>query len=825
MTSPTSQPSPAPGLVGVPTGDLAATIERLGPATLACRRRQVQAMVREDGISYGGQSDERQPSPWKLDPLPLVVEASTWAGLEKALEQRARLMDALYVDLYGRRRTIVERLLPAELVLGHEGFLPAADQVRLPSKRQLVLSATDLVQQGDGSWLVMGDRVQAPSGAGYAMANRRVIARAMGPLHRRTRLRRLRGFFDVVQAALQQTAPPLSGEVPHVVLLTPGPGSESAYDQAMLSTLLGYPLAQSDDLVMRGGRVWMRTTGRLASVDVVLRRVDADWCDSLDLRPESRLGVPGMAAASARGSLSVVNPLGAGVLENPGLVPYLEQVSRSLLGESLLVPGPATWWCGEPSSASHVLANLEHLVIKPISRGLGQRAILGWELDAAGAEQLRARITAEPWRWSAQEQVSPSTAPVVTEDGLEERTLVLRGFTAAIGGDVVVMPGALARLAGARDELVVTSASGALSKDVWVLDGDQLAPNLLEHPLVARARVAVAADPAPDLTPRAASNLYWMGRYAERTEQLARLVLVADNLVEDHHLRTGTPGHQAMARVVHAAAVAADQQPGAEEHPFEVLATLLLDPVAPGSAARSARQLDRAAGEVREMLSLDTPIILAGLQATLSAAQEEGEQVRLQHTASRVLESCLALAGLGAESLVHDAIWAFLDAGRRVERAQGTVRLLRNTLAVGGPPVAEAQVVESLLRAGESLLTYRRRMAAGAGPAQPVVAACHLLLTDETNPRSVVNQLERLLLALAHAPEVRVQSAARALVQRLRQLDLDELCAGDREALRGELAGLETALRELNDLLEATHFASQKPPTSFAVPELGEEER
>lgn len=822
-TRPESAPSP---LVGVPTGDLAEAIDLMGRTGLANHRRQVERMVREDGITYGALrpgDDELQPGDdeqdWRLDPLPLVVDAPTWSGLSKVLEQRSRLMDALYVDLYGRRRMLAERILPAEVVLGHDGFLPAADRVRLPSRRQLVMQATDLLQRPDGSWVVVSDRVQAPSGAGYAMANRRVIARAMGQLHRSTRLRRLRGFFDVLQAGLQQTAPPLSGDVPHVVLLTPGPGSESAYDQAMLATLLGHPLVQADDLVMRGGRVWMRTTGRLAAVDVLLRRVDADWCDSLDLRPESRLGVPGLAAASARGSLSVVNPLGAGVLENPGLAPYLDQVSRSLLGESLLAPGIPTWWCGEPAARSHVLGRLEHLVIKPIARGTGQRSILGWELGRERADELRARIQAEPWRWTGQEAVAAGTAPVVTDAGVAQRTLVLRGFTAALGSDVVVMPGALARVSAGPDQLVVTSANGATSKDVWVLDDGEGTANPLQHPLVVHSRLA-AAEPLPGLAPRAANNLYWVGRYAERTEQVARLVLVADNLVEDHHLRTGTPGHHAMGRLVRAAAQVADHGAAPQEHPLAVLRGLMVDRQAPGSAARSARQLARASSEVRELLSLDTTIILSGLDQTLAEAAAEQDQVRLQHVAARVLESCLALSGLAAESLVHDAIWGFLDAGRRVERAQGTVRLLRHTLAVPDVADAEALVVESVLRAGESLLTHRRRMAAGVGPADPAAAACHLLLTDETNPRSVVHQLERLLLALVHAPDVRLPTETKRLVSRLRQLDVDELCSGDRAALRVALSGLEGELRAFHGLLEATHFAAQQPQTSFAVPEL-----
>lgn len=822
----TEQVSP---LIGTPTGALAEAMARLGTDGLAQRRSAVQRLVAEEGITYGGTMPGETPRPWRLDPLPVVVQAEAWAGLEKGLEQRARLMDALYTDLYGRRRTISERLLPPQVVFGHSGFLPAADQVRLPGKRQVVLGAADLAQRPDGSWLVLSDRVQAPSGAGYAMANRRVIARAMSTLHRGTALRRLRGFFDVVQAALRQVAPPLTGEVPHVVLLTPGPTSESAYDQAMLSTLLGHPLVQSDDLVMRDGRVWMRTTGRLSAVDVLLRRVDADWCDSLDLRAESRLGVPGLAAASARGTLSVVNPLGTGVLENPGLAPHLEQVCRLLLGESPLLAGVPTWWCGDDASRSHVLARLEQLVVKPIARGLGQRAILGWELDAAGRQQLRERITAEPWRWTGQEAVEPATAPVVGEQGLAHHPMVLRGFTAALGSDVHVMPGGLARVAARPDDFVVTSAKGAWSKDVWVMEGSEPAPDPLSHPLVVRSRAAAEAAPLPGLAPRAAANLYWMGRYAERTETVARLVLVTDNLVEDHHGQRdtgqrGAPGQQAMARMLAAAGSVAAQPQADGAHPLELLRRLLVDPDATGSGSRAASALVRASTEVREMLSFDTSIILSGLERTFADAHAEADQVRLQAVASRVLESCLALSGLSAESLVHDDIWAFLEAGRRIERAQSIVRLLRSTLTEPQPAETEVMVVESVLRAGESLLTHRRRMAAGVGQLDVVASALELLLSDQSNPRSVLNQLQRLQLALTHSPDAQIQTEARRLEAMLRRLDPAEMAQGERHELARLLAELDEALRGLNDLVEATHFVAQKPQTSFAVPELSDED-
>ena len=804
--------------------DLTDTIERLGAAGLQARRAAVRRLVADDGITWGGARADARPRPWEVDPLPMVLAADEWAALEATLDQRARLLDALLADLYGPRRVLRERLVPAEVVLGHPGFLAAADQIRLPTARQLLLTATDLARGPDGAWTVLADRPQAPAGAGYAMANRRLVARAMEELHREVPLRHLRGFFDLLQVALLEAAPPLD-DPPRVVLLSPGADSETAYDQALQSTLLGFPLAQSDDLLIRGGRVWLRTTGRLQAVDVLLRRVDAAWSDSLDLRPDSRLGVPGLTAAARRGAVSVVNPLGAGVLENPGLLPYLDGLSLALLGEPLRLGSPPTWWCGDDSSRSHVLAHLGSLVVKPLSRDAGPATIPGGELDAPARDDLRRRIASAPWAWTAQEPVPMATAPVVTSAGLAERPLVLRAFGAALGSDYHFLPGGLARVAAGTGDALVTTRTGAVSKDVWVLEAPGDPRPRLDLIGLSRTRHAVADAPLPGLTPRAAASLFRLGRHAERAEGTARLLMTADNLVEDHLQRPGTPGHAAMLAVLDAVAQvtgtphAADVT-GGPEPVLASLRALLVDPARVGSVAHSARRAEAAAADVRELLSQDTPTVLSRLDRTLREARGAGDALVVQPVSAQVLESLLALAGLIAESLVRDPTWAFLDAGRRLQRARTTLRLLRATLASVRPPVVEGLLTDSVLRVGDSLITYRRRVAAGVGSGEPAVAAAHLLLDDPGNPRSVLFQAERLEEDLAHAPDATVATAVRELLTGLRNLDLEAACAEPRDGLARLLADLEDRVDAVADTIDRVHFLRQQPHVSFAVAEV-----
>ncbi|MDO5534268.1 MAG: circularly permuted type 2 ATP-grasp protein [Propionibacteriaceae bacterium] len=801
-------------------------LTRFGTIGLQTRRRTVERLIADDGITYGAGTDAGGPRPWQLDPLPFILDAAEWATLERGLEQRARLLDALFRDLVGPNRLLTERIIPAEIIAAHPGFLLPAHGITPPTTRAIPATATDLARTPDG-WTVVSDRTQSPSGAGYAMANRRIIARAMEGIHRKANLRRLRGWFDLVQIGIHDAAPPTVEDVPRVVLLTPGPGSETAFDQGMLSTLLGHPLAQSDDLVMRGGRLWLRTMGRLEAVDVVLRRVDANWCDSLDLLASSRLGVPGLVAAARRGTVAVVNPLRAAILENPGLFPFQDAIARTLLGEELQLSVPDTWWCGDATSRQHVLANLGRLIIKPLARSRGEHHLLGWQLSTAQQAELADRIQAEPWSWVGQEPITTSTAPLVTAHGLQPRNIVLRAFGMAVGETYHFLPGGLARIASAPDAFSVTNASGASAKDVWVLDGDDATPARVDLAALARARTMPSATRLPGLTPRTASNLYWLGRYAERAEVAARLLLVADNLVEDHHTRSGTPGHAAMQVVLEAISAVTTALPGftgsdAEARladPLPVLEKLLLDERVAGGVAHGVQKASSTALQVREVLSMNTPSVLSRLQRVLAEAREE-ESIPVQLTSERILDSLLALAGITAESLVRDATWAFLDAGRRMERAQSIVRLLRNTIAITRSPVVEGQVVEAVLRVGDSLITHRRRQAAGVGPAQPAASALDILVVDSTNPRSVAFQLDHLAAALAHAPDIALTERLQELRRSVREVDVDALIGGERLDLVDTLIGLEQELRAFSDAMESTHFSSQAPQSSFAVAEL-----
>ncbi len=789
----------AHGAVRGTWGALAAELDRAGPGGLAAHDVHARRLLAEDGVGYRAPGvDDDQP--WALDPVPLLVPADEWAGLERAVAQRAELLDRLLADLYGPRLTLRTGLLPVEVVLGHEGYVRGwARSPGAPPRRELFLAGTDLARTVDG-WRVLGDRVQAPSGAGYAMAGRRVVARVLAPVHRRSRIRRLRPFFDAVRRGLEELRTEV--DTPRVVLLTPGPQSETAFEQAFLSSLLGFPLVQGSELTVCDGRVWQRTLGRLEPVDVILRRVDAAWCDPLDLRQGSQLGVPGLLEAARRGAVTIVNGLGSGVAENPGLLPYLPALAPALLDEPLALPAAQTWWCGDPAGRSHVVARIPELMIKPIARNEERSTIAGASLSTAERSELAARIEAEPHAWVGQEVLDPSTVPAIgAHGGLQARPVTLRTFAVAEGGRFQVLAGGLAQ---ADDR----------AKDVWVLGpGPRNAPIGIDGPHA----------PAGALSPRVAADLFWLGRYAERAEGTARLLRAVADRRADFQSSAEPADGQALEVLLRATTAVTLTAPGFLGEgaaarlagPGPELLSLLTDRDRPGSLAYAVHRLTGAAQAVREQLSTDTWFVLGRLETVLrEPASSAPEAADVSGTLSRVLEGLLALAGLAAESHVRDAGWCLLDAGRRVERALGVSALLAATVCDRARPV-DGLVLESVLIAAESVITYRRL------PRPGVAAAAALLLTDRTNPRSVAHQLERLRVDVAGVPgpDGGVDAALAAVERRLATgpPPVHRGPAGTRAELRALVVGLGEDLTWFAEVLERGRFAPGMPPRPFGT--------
>jgi uncharacterized circularly permuted ATP-grasp superfamily protein/uncharacterized alpha-E superfamily protein len=862
---------------------VAAEMAGLGPSGLIARRSEVARLLRNEGATYNVTRDgQSRRQAWSLDPWPLVVDADEWAALESAVAQRVRLLDLIFADLYGERRLVAEGHIPAELVLGHPAFLRACVGMGFSGPRRMFLTAVDVVRDGSGRFRAIGDRAQAPSGLGYALVNRTILSRVLPNLHRESGVERLAGFFRSIRSGVASAAPDGVDE-PRVVILTPGPLSETYFEHAYLASYLGYALVEGRDLVVNNNRVWLRTLAGFDPVDVVIRRVDDQWCDPVELRADSLLGVPGLLEVARRGRVTVLNPLGTGVIEDPALTGLLGTLAPILLGEELALPGPATWWCGRPDGLSHVLAHLERLILLPVRPSASQPPVVASTLSAEGLADLRDRIRARPGAWVGQEIIEASTAPTVTDTGaLEPRPAIIRSFAVADEhsntGDhhgYRILPGGLTRVGASPDSIIVSSRSDGTSKDTWVASTH---PAFQQSTWLRSARTTVrppvVADTSTLLPGRVAAQLFVLGRTAEHSELVIRLIRTVLARL-DQPLAVGVDGGAESLQVLLMALGAVSgfdpvSEPDEEEipprPPGAAIGLAGIDPVAPvpvpdatvdpgpgldpalagggdappepevptdrramallldagvdGSLVSSLGLLVEAAYSVREQLSSDTWQLVGDVEEELARLRNRPptQLVGVQSSLQRLLQALLALAGLSAENMERDSAWLFLDAGRRLERAQSLVRLLRSVLVRQRAGVVEDLLLESLLKTSESLIIFRRR----SGPTMQVAGAVDLLVYDAANPRSVIYQLDRLFNHLADLPK---QSPGQRLgdseqlvlrtTTMLRLTDAAQLAEVDpgthqRVELDAVLGRVDLLLAELLDSLRSTFFSHER---------------
>ncbi len=813
----------ASGNVRPAWSDLADAVGDRGHAGMGRLSSAVRRLVDNDDITYTGVDPTKQPvagnhdesRPWRLDPLPLVVSAPDWDVLETGLVQRSRVLNAVLADVYGDRRSLTEGVLPPELLFAHPGYVRVANGIEVPGHHQLFMHACDVSRRSDGSYQVNSDWTQAPSGAGYALADRRVLAQALPDLYEKVGPRPTTPFAQALRLALIDAAPD-GVQDPVVVVLSPGIYSETSFDQAYLATLLGFPLVESTDLVVRDGKLWMRSLGTLKRVDVVFRRVDATYTDPLDLRADSRLGVAGLVEAQHRGTVTVVNTVGSGILESAGLQRFLPDLAERLLGEAPLLSSAPSYWGGIDSERSHLLANLSSLLIRPT---IGGQTLVGPTLSSERLEDLAACITAMPWQWVGQELPQFSSAPTSADSELSAGGVGIRLFTVAQRGGYAPMLGGLGYVLTQGPSAYTLKTLAA--KDVWVRPTDRSRTETVTLPAPEKPAKTGAGTLAVS-SPRVLSDLFWMGRYGERAENMARLLIAARRRYYEFRHRQDTSESQCVPVLMAALSRITGTTPGPEDQAETIaiapstLWSLTMDRDRPGALVHSADRLALAARGVRDQLSSDTWVVLAGVERALAHKAEPPDSLAeadavLSAAQSQTLVGMLTLAGVAAESMVQDVGWTMMDIGKRIERGLGLTALLNATLTTALAPAAERTVIESTLIATESAVIYRRRTAGQVS----VAALAELMLFDATNPRSLVYQLERLRADLGDLPgssgssrPERMVAEIGTLLRRSSPADLESVAEGGR---RKELADLLTAvhaaLRELAEVITATQLA------------------
>ena len=707
------------------------------PDLLRERSTWLQRQVRENGVTYNVYADpEGADRPWELDMLPLILPAEEWAGIEAAITQRATLLNKVLVDVYGEQRLLAEGLLPPALIYGHAGFLRPCRGTKAPGDVMLHLYAADLARAPDGRWWVVDDRTQAPSGAGYALENRLVISRLYADLFRDLRVQRLAGFFATLRDSLAHWAPS-GGAPPVTVLVTPGPHNETYFEHTYLARYLGIPLVEGNDLTVREDKVWLKTLSGLQRVHVILRRLDDDYCDPLELRSDSALGISGLVEAVRRGNVLVANGLGSNLLETGALLGFLPGLCERMLGEELKMPSVATWWCGEPAALADVVQKLDRVVIKGAYSQMRVDPMFGEDLDERGRAKVTAMLKARPQMYVAQELVQFSQAPVCDRAQLRASAIGLRVYACASPNGYVVMPGGLTRAATGTDSRVISMQRGGSSKDTWVLSAGPVSTfSLLKREVRAQDLVRTGLN----LSSRVVENLYWFGRNAERCDDMARLLRVALMRVIEEGPVEREKSWAGIAGMLRLTGIFEEAKAGAVELADEVamaraLRAAVMDDARPGLAS-GVKELLRVASQLRERLSLDNWRTLNQMARRLQSGR--GQPPALSETLAeldRNIAAFMTLAGFALDGMTRDHGWRFLSIGRRIERLQFLCGLLQQALA--GPVDTDLSWV---LELADSSVTYRSRYMARP-EWMPVL---DLLIRDVHNPRSIYFQMKGL---------------------------------------------------------------------------------
>lgn len=768
----------ADGTVRPAWATLLADFQALGMDELKARFERADQYLRDAGVFYrkydGATSKERA---WPLAHVPLVLDEAEWETITAGLIQRADLLERICADIYGENTLVSRGLLPPELIARNAEFLRPLVGTKPVTGHFLHFCAFELGRGPDGGWWVLGDRTQAPSGAGFALENRVATTRALSDIYAKMNVERLSGFFRGFRDALNNHAGSAKGRV---AILTPGQHNDTYFEHAYIARYLGFTLLEGEDLMVVDGKVMVRTVAGLKPVSVLWRRLDAAFADPLELRYDSRIGTPGLTEALRTGSISMVNALGSGILETRALAAFMPRLSKAILGEPLRLPGIATWWCGQTSERDHVVSKFDSMMIGPaFSTTLAiddqQATFLGSSLDAERRQHVLARLETEGQDLVGQEPVRLSTAPVFIDGRLEPRPITLRVYAARTEKGWTIMPGGFARVGSTLDTAAIAMQRGGQAADVWVVASGKIDTSSL----LPRQGEKLVRNLPSTLPARAADNLLWLGRYAERCEATVRILRA-------YNARLAEVSNPDLPILTHTRAY---------------LDHIGVDPaigIPPGLMA-AIESAARSAGQVRDRFSPDGWLALADLSKTarrFSASVHPGDDATRAMTV--LLRKLAGFSGLVHENMYRFAGWRFLEIGRRLERgiqlSNITAWLTRDDAPDGAP--------EMLLEVADSVMSHRRRYSVSAG----TLSAVDLLVLDPLNPRSVRFQIAELLEQTQRLPggidEGQLSPSAKAALQ----LHTELVIAEPEDMTQERLIQLGNDIGGLAGLLAAAYF-------------------
>ena len=722
------------------------SLQEDGLGDLNQRAASLARQIHDNGVTYNVYSDSGGPQrPWSLDLFPLILSSQDWTGIEHGVRQRVCLLDRIMADVYGPQDLLARGLLPPALVQGHPGYMREMHGVQPVGGSHLNIAAFDLARTPNGDWRVVSQRTQAPSGLGYLLENRLAVSHLFAQGFETMKVQRLAGTYRALLDHIKQISP--SGIDSHIALLTPGPYNETYFEHAYLARYLGLSLVQGADLIVRSQHLYLKTLKGLEPVHVLLKRVDDQYLDPLELRSDSTLGVAGLMQVIRAGNVLVANAPGSGFLESPALMGFLPALSRHLLGEELALPSLPTWWCGERLAMDAALPRLRESAVKPTYPSSLHHgdfdAVLGHSLDPRELDEWAGRIALQGDDHTVQAYSALSQMPTWRgnkDDGSHGRlgmnSVILRVFAVADGPQSWrVLPGGLARVAGASNDIAAMQRGGS-SADVWVVTqgtvdtATLLTPILNPHSVSQRKRM---------VTSRAGENLFWLGRYTERSENQIRLArLTLESLHGED--QSSPPLMSWLSQLATANTLVLPGVPSAQQA-RRVFERSLIAGLASSELSTSVgfnlRALRMAAANVRERLSVEhwNLIVLCEEEmgtATLLSAQGMGLSALPALQVLKIASDHLSgITGAQTDRMTRDDGWRLLSIGRQIER----LGFLANSLLHGfeSGSVLTRGGFDAMVALFDSTTPFRAQFQ----QSNDIAALIDLLVLDRDNPRAL----------------------------------------------------------------------------------------
>jgi len=735
-------------------------IEAANLKILGEKQAEIDWYLEDNGVTYNIYDNHDVPAnrSWGMDPIPFVIGEEEWDGIKKGLKQRAKLFNLIFKDLYSEQKLIKENIIPAEVIFSHKGFSSEVFDFGYKEDFNLYFYATDLARGPDGKLWVVSDKTQGPSGLGYAIENRLTMNSISADLYSHVKRKKLASFLEEYKALLGRLS---GGDLSTVALFTPGPHNETYFEHAYLSTHLEIKMLQGEDLLVKNGSLWLKSLSGLKKINTLLRRVDDRYCDPLELKNDSQLGVAGLVDAMRQDKLNMVNPIGSAIVENVGLNPFMKKIAQYFLKEDLILPQIATWWCGQKTALDYVLANLDTLIVKKIDRTEQIKIYFGKKLSLDERTSLVELLLQNPHKYVAQEEVDFSTVPYYNNGAIEPRNAVIRAYSLKTDEGYSVMNGGLVRVSENKDTLLVSSKQGGISKDLWILGEDAVKTeqyNILNHTLY----VETSIDKISTLK---ASNLFWLGRYLARSISTTRLIINVIKKITNFYRYEVVTSKESQVILQNALTHMTKTYPGfmdvnnkvnREVFPMVEITSVVKDTHRSGSLSFTITMLSNTNINLKDLLTIESWKLFERMQKEWNefAYRKNDSTLVVASELDKFLIYLMAYKELVKESIFKEQGLILYNIGYTIEDALLLISKARSILCLKVDKTIGNTLLEGMLNSMESFNAYRAHYKSSLNLENVI----EFLILNKQFPKSLTYVAKKLLKDFKLLPKAKVVS-------------------------------------------------------------------